>query len=125
VAWISVCCECCVLSGRGLCDELITRLEESYRLWCVVVCDLKTSWLRRPWPALVRSTTEKKINYKTLQTKHLQRWNINLVWFKFRCWELWYCEWLLTLWYCIVLWVATDIVVLHSIVIGYWHCGIA
>jgi hypothetical protein len=29
-----------VLSGRGLCDELITRLEESYRLWCVVVCDL-------------------------------------------------------------------------------------
>jgi len=29
-----------VLSGRGLCDELITRPEESYRLWCVVVCDL-------------------------------------------------------------------------------------
>jgi len=29
---------CCVLSGRGLCDELITRPEESYRLWCVVVC---------------------------------------------------------------------------------------
>jgi len=23
------CCECCVLSGRGLCDELITRPEES------------------------------------------------------------------------------------------------
>ena len=35
-----VCCECCVLSGRGLCDALITRPEESYRLWCVVVCDL-------------------------------------------------------------------------------------
>ena len=32
-----VCCDCCVLSGRGLCDELITRSEESYRLWCVVV----------------------------------------------------------------------------------------
>jgi len=30
-----VCCECCVLSRRGLCDELITRPEESYRLWCV------------------------------------------------------------------------------------------
>jgi hypothetical protein len=27
-----------VLSGRGLCDELNTRPEESYRLWCVVVC---------------------------------------------------------------------------------------
>jgi len=36
-----VCCECCVLSGRGLCDELITRPEESYRLRCVVVCDLE------------------------------------------------------------------------------------
>jgi len=41
-AWMSVCCECCVLSGRGLCDELITRPEESYRLCCVVVCDLET-----------------------------------------------------------------------------------
>jgi len=38
---MSVCCECCVLSGRGLCDELITRPEESYRLWSVVVCDLE------------------------------------------------------------------------------------
>jgi len=38
---MSVSCECCVLSGRGLCDELVTRLEESYRLWCVVVCDLE------------------------------------------------------------------------------------
>ena len=26
-AWMFVCCECCVLSGRGLCDELITRPE--------------------------------------------------------------------------------------------------
>jgi len=43
-----VCCECCVLSGRGLCDELITRPEESCRLWCVVVCDLETSRMRRP-----------------------------------------------------------------------------
>jgi len=33
-------CECCVLSGRGLCGELITRPEEPYRLWCVVVCEL-------------------------------------------------------------------------------------
>jgi len=35
-------CECCVLSGRGLCDELITHPEESYRLW-YVMCDLETS----------------------------------------------------------------------------------
>jgi hypothetical protein len=38
-----VCCECCVLLGRGLCDGLITRPEESYRLWRVVVCDQETS----------------------------------------------------------------------------------
>ena len=38
-----VCWECCVLSGRGLCDRLITRPEESYRLWRVVVCDQETS----------------------------------------------------------------------------------
>jgi len=50
VAWMSVCCECCVLSGRGLCDELITRPVGSYRLWCVVMCDLETSWMRGPWP---------------------------------------------------------------------------
>jgi hypothetical protein len=47
-AWMFVCCECCVLSGRGLCDELVTRQEESYRLWCVFVCDLETSRMRRP-----------------------------------------------------------------------------
>ena len=47
---IDVCCECCVLSGWGLCDELIPRPEESYRLWCVAVCDLQTSWMRMPWP---------------------------------------------------------------------------
>ena len=38
-----VCCECCVFSGSGLCDGLITRPEESYRLWRVVVCDQETS----------------------------------------------------------------------------------
>ena len=42
-AWMSVSCECCMLSGRGLCDGVITRPEESYRLWCVVECDLEIS----------------------------------------------------------------------------------
>jgi hypothetical protein len=49
---IHVYCECRVLSGRGLCEGLIPRLEESYRLWCVTVCDLETSRMRRLWPAL-------------------------------------------------------------------------
>jgi hypothetical protein len=39
---MSVCCDCCVFSCRGLCDGLITRPEESYRLWRVV-CDQETS----------------------------------------------------------------------------------
>jgi hypothetical protein len=46
-----VCCEYCVLSGRGLCDGLIIRPEESYRRWRVVVCDQETSKTRRLKPA--------------------------------------------------------------------------
>ena len=38
-----------MLSGRGLCDELITRPEESYRLCCVVVCELETSGIGAPY----------------------------------------------------------------------------
>ena len=51
-----VCCECCVLSGRGLCDNLITRPEEYYRLWCVVVYDLETSRIGAPY---IRGLLEK------------------------------------------------------------------
>ena len=40
-AWMFVCCECCVLSGRGFWDKLITRPEDSYQLWCVVACDIE------------------------------------------------------------------------------------
>jgi len=33
--WMSVSCECCVLSGKGLCVRLFTHPEEPYRVWCV------------------------------------------------------------------------------------------
>ena len=34
----SLYCECCVLSGKGLCVGLVTRPEESYRMsWCAWV----------------------------------------------------------------------------------------
>ena len=36
-AGIAVSCVCCVLSGRGLCDGLTARSDESYRVWCVWV----------------------------------------------------------------------------------------
>jgi hypothetical protein len=65
-SWMSVSSERCVLSDRGLCDKLITRPEESYRLCCVVVCDLETSRMRTPWPALGRSVTGKKITWRNL-----------------------------------------------------------
>ena len=61
--WMFVCYECCVLLGRGLCDQLITRPEESYRLWCVFVCDLETSRMRRPWAALGRRATGEENKY--------------------------------------------------------------
>ena len=82
---MSVCCECCVLSGRGLCDELITRPEESYRLWCVVVCGLETSWMRRSWPVLGRSTIGKKYpTYTGVKTEdgfggHISRGEMHLM----------------------------------------------
>jgi hypothetical protein len=66
-AWMSVCCECCVLSGRG-------RPEKPYRLWCVVVCDLETSWIRKPWPSAVSCVKK--------------NWDISLS-----------CLWLSTSWY--------------------------
>ena len=43
---MSVCYECCVLSGRGLCDELITRPEEPYgcvSVTSVVCCQVEVS----------------------------------------------------------------------------------
>jgi len=46
---MDVCCECCVLSGRGLCGELITRPDESYEQWRIIVCGLETSRMSRPW----------------------------------------------------------------------------
>jgi hypothetical protein len=76
-----VCCECCVLLGRGLCDVLITRPEESYRLWCVVVCDLETSWKRRPWPTggccaeRKKEREERNVNILSLcSVFYLYRW---------------------------------------------------
>ena len=77
---MDVCCECCVLSGRGLCDELITRPEESYRLWYVVVCDLETSWMRRPWPtggcrAKNKPTYLCSLSDFTLISLHMVEWS--------------------------------------------------
>ena len=75
----SVCCECCILSGRGLCVSLITRPVESYRLWCLVVCDLKISRMRRPWPTLDRRATGgKKIGeFQKISPHFVLKWKRN------------------------------------------------
>jgi hypothetical protein len=60
-AWMFVSCVCCVLSGRGLWIGLITRPEESYRVWFI-----QWVWSRSPVrgghePELGRSATGEKI----------------------------------------------------------------
>jgi hypothetical protein len=40
---MSVSCECCVLSGRGLCDGLVPRPEESYRVGVSKKCAREAS----------------------------------------------------------------------------------
>ena len=56
--WISVSCESSVLSGRSPCEGPIPHPEESYLLWCVIVCDLETSRMRWLWPAFERCASE-------------------------------------------------------------------
>ena len=51
-----------MLSSRELCDELITRPEESYRLWCVVVCDLETT-------KILVNEEEAKAHYEAIAPK--------------------------------------------------------
>ena len=68
---IFVCCECRVLSGRGLCDELITRSEKSYRLWCVVVWDLETPRICAPY---IYDISSLKVNDLTLILLTWRRW---------------------------------------------------
>ena len=73
-AWIFVCCECRVLSGTGLCDGLITRPEESYRLWCVVVCDLETSRMGAPY---INDISSLRVNELTFILLTWRKWWAN------------------------------------------------
>jgi hypothetical protein len=62
--WVFVSCECCVLSGRGLCVGLITRPEDFYRVSCV-----QWVWLQSPvWgdhdTESGRSAKGEKLKYK-------------------------------------------------------------
>ena len=60
-----------MLSGRGLCDEVITLPEESYGLWCVVVCDLETSRIGAPY---VYGISSLRVNDLTLILLTWRKW---------------------------------------------------
>jgi hypothetical protein len=51
-AWISVPFKCCVLSGRGTFVAPITYPEKTYRLKCIIVCNLETLRMRWSLPGL-------------------------------------------------------------------------
>jgi hypothetical protein len=53
-----------LLSGRGLCDGMITHPEESYRLWRVVMCGHETSWYEE---AIARAGLQSQRNKQTKQ----------------------------------------------------------
>ena len=57
--------------GRTPLDELITRPEESYRLCCVVVCDLETSRMVAPYIYDIRNL---KVNNLTLILLTWRKW---------------------------------------------------
>ena len=57
-----------VLSGRSLCDGLITRPEEFYRLCCVKVCDLET----RKWVVKASRRRRRRRECLLLERENLQ-----------------------------------------------------
>jgi hypothetical protein len=61
-----VCCVCWGLSGRSLCDELITRPDESYRMWRVVLCDEGTSWYEEAIARVGLQNQRKLTTYKAV-----------------------------------------------------------
>jgi len=48
-AWMSVCCGCCVLSGRLPCFGLFPLPEQFYQVWCAWMLSWNLA-IRRSWP---------------------------------------------------------------------------
>jgi hypothetical protein len=87
-----VCCECFVLSEKGLWDGLITRPEESYRLWRVWSKNLEREEAKARYRAVKNTTTmgcnvrkTNKTNSNLPSTAHL-----------FFCFEMLNSYWLVT-----------------------------
>jgi hypothetical protein len=68
--WMFVVCKCCVLSERSLCVGLVTRPEESYRVW------------RIPWVWWRSPVTESPIEAPQKEENKYTRgkWSWRVVW---------------------------------------------
>jgi len=62
---------CGVLSGRGLCDEVVIRPEESYQLWCIV-CDLENP---KKEEAMTRAGSQCHGKKKYIYIYHICLWS--------------------------------------------------
>jgi len=78
------CCDCSFFFGRGLCEELNTRPEEFYCLWCFVVCDLETSRIKRLRSAVGLNAIEKEKQKTTLSAEFLPSYS--------KAWEVQWVE---------------------------------
>jgi hypothetical protein len=77
-AWMSVCCEFCVLSGRGLCDGLIICPGKTYRVRCVWVWSwsLDNEEALAQWGAVVPWGATKN----SISDHYMHTWRYVCVW---------------------------------------------
>jgi hypothetical protein len=91
---------CCVLLGRVLWEELIARLEESYRLWPVVMCDQEKPRIRGGHSPRWAAEPEKIMVY--YMTWYDMIWHdmiwydmiwYDMIWYDMTWHDIWYMIW--------------------------------
>ena len=62
---------------EGTAKKVVTRLEDSYRVCCILVCmcvsGIETSRMRGPWPTFGRSATKKKC-IRDSNSSYINKW---------------------------------------------------
>jgi hypothetical protein len=112
--WISLSYGCCVLSGRGLCDGLITHLEESYRVCCVLWASLRSPVRGAMIRNRIEEPQEKNQMLLFVNMSHLQHW----FWQKSLTKENWFC----LLEHAIYTWLFCSHYYLQRTSLGIFHC---
>jgi len=88
-SWNFCCCECCVFSQVEVSATSWSLVQRNPTDWCVV-CDLESSRMTRPWRALGRSATRKKIpGTGSLKSDYCGFWYfvLRIVCFNTSCWK--------------------------------------